>query len=76
MLGRFGSYLPTILILFVVFITLGDRLLPEPMKSASRNTRTSINEFLVNLSPQWNPKNPNERTEDAIKEQEDQIRKK
>jgi hypothetical protein len=58
------------IVLALLFITLGDRVLPEPLASASLKTRTSANEFLVGLFPNKQPKNPNKRTEDAIQKQE------
>jgi hypothetical protein len=58
------------LFLFLLFVAIGDKVLPEPMKTTSYQTRTSINKFLIGLIPNWNPKNPNERTEDAIEKQQ------
>lgn len=58
-------------LLFVVFVGIGDWVLPEPMKSASFNTRTNINKFLIGLFPSRKSKlKPHERTRKAIEEAE------
>jgi hypothetical protein len=56
-------------ILGFAFIAWGDRILPEPMKTVSFRTRTTIERFLLGMTPDWNPENPNERTEKAIEEE-------
>lgn len=62
---------PILLLLALVFIGFGDRFLPEPLKSASANTRTSINNAITGLFPSWRPSlDPHQRTEDAIEQQE------
>ncbi len=65
---------PTIILLFLlflVFVGIGDRVLPEPMKSASFNTRTNINKYLIGLFPTGRSKlKPHERTRKAIEETE------
>ena len=53
----------------LIFVSMGDKFLPEPLSSASLNTRTSINDFLISLFPQKEFTNPYERTEDAIDRQ-------
>lgn len=58
------------LVLFGLFVGIGDRVLPEPMKTNSLNTRTSLTKFVVGLIPNWKPKNPNDRTKEAIEQQE------
>ncbi len=63
--------LPSLLV-FLVFVSLGDKFLPEPLSSASFNTRSSINEFLISLFPEKEFTNPYERTEDAIDKQSEQ----
>ncbi|MEM7554491.1 MAG: hypothetical protein AAF378_10390 [Cyanobacteria bacterium P01_A01_bin.84] len=61
-----------LLVVFLLFIALGDSILPEPMKSASYNTRTGINNFVIGLFPSWEPKlDPKKRTRDAIEKTED-----
>ena len=60
-----------LLILFLLFVTLGDRILPKPLSTASVQTRTSLNNFFIGLFPQKGPKlNPNERTEKAVEQEE------
>ncbi len=60
-----------IFLLFAIFVGIGDSFLPEPMKSASLNTRTSINKSLVGLFPNRKSKlKPHERTQKAIEEAE------
>ena len=59
------------LLLSVLFVGIGDRFLPEPMKSASLNTRTTINKHLMGLFPTRESKlKPHERTNKAIEELE------
>lgn len=67
---RFKNFIGPLLILALLFITLGDRVLPAPLNEVSRNTRTSINKFLVGLFPDWHPTNPNERTEKEVEQLE------
>lgn len=57
----------TTLSLFV-FLLFGD-FLPQPLRSASQQTRNGMNEAVYSLFPSWRPKtNPYERTEKAIEE--------
>lgn len=60
-------------ILALLFITVGDRVLPEPLASASTNTRTNINQFLVGLFPDGKTKDLNQRTKEAVEQQEQQL---
>ncbi len=61
------SYIPFVLFLSIIFIGFGDKFLPQPLNTASTNTRNTINTYLSSLVPSWKPKtNPNERTEKAI----------
>ncbi|MGB3651641.1 MAG: hypothetical protein WBA41_10565 [Rivularia sp. (in: cyanobacteria)] len=65
------SYFILALLLFAVFVGIGDSVLPEPMKSASLNTRKTINETLIGLFPNRRSKiNPHKRTREAIEETE------
>ncbi len=65
---------PTIILLLlfcVLFVAIGDSVLPEPMKSASFNTRKTINKHLTGLFPTRKSKlKPHERTRKAIEEAE------
>ncbi|MGB3207868.1 MAG: hypothetical protein WBB28_23030 [Crinalium sp.] len=56
-----------VVILAVLFISVGDRFLPKPLNTASVQSRASLNNFLVGLFPAWKPKTkPSERTQKAI----------
>ena len=60
-----------VFLLFAIFVGIGDSFLPEPMKSASLNTRETINETLIGLFPNRRTKlNPHKRTREAIEEAE------
>ncbi len=67
---RAKSLLTIIAILFLLFISIGDRILPRPLGDASRNSRTQINEFLLSLFPKKELKNPHRRTEEIIRQVE------
>ncbi|HEY9882915.1 MAG TPA: hypothetical protein V6C98_04820 [Thermosynechococcaceae cyanobacterium] len=63
--------IPLFLILALVFIGFGDQFLPQPMRSASFNTRVALDSWMTNSFTVWKPKtNPNARTERAIQQQE------
>ncbi len=49
-----------------IFIGFGDRVLPNPLSSISLNTRTSINQFLIGLSPKLKSQNPDGKMEKAV----------
>ncbi|HBL15078.1 MAG TPA: hypothetical protein DD379_27535 [Cyanobacteria bacterium UBA11162] len=72
---RFKNLLTFGLILALLFITIGDRVLPKPLNEISYNTRTNINQFLIGLFPNWHPKNPNDRTRDAVEQLEPKDKK-
>ncbi|MDJ0734140.1 MAG: hypothetical protein QNJ47_08680 [Nostocaceae cyanobacterium] len=58
-----------LILLSLIFIGFGDSFLPQPLSSASRNTRTTINNLLVGIFPTWQPKTkPYERTQDALEQ--------
>ncbi|HEY9701905.1 MAG TPA: hypothetical protein V6C58_05645 [Allocoleopsis sp.] len=66
-LASLKSYIPFVIFLFLIFVGFGDKFLPQPLNSASTNTRNTINNYLYSLVPSWKPKNnPNERTEKEI----------
>lgn len=69
---RLDSILKLSIILGVLFISIGDRVLPHPMSTASTQTRQTVNQFLNELFPKWETVNPNAQTEKAIKEQENE----
>ena len=58
--------LQTGLLFFILFVGFGDRVFPSPLSEASYSTRTSINQFLQDLFPTPEIRNPNERTEKLI----------
>jgi hypothetical protein len=53
-------------ILAVLFISLGDRVLPQPMSTVSTQTRETIHQFLTGLFPKSQPENSHARTENAM----------
>ncbi|MFB2896849.1 hypothetical protein ACE1CI_28385 [Aerosakkonemataceae cyanobacterium BLCC-F50] len=61
---------PLLIVLFLLFVLLGDRIPFPPVSNASLQTRTTINNFMLGLFPKKQPKNPYERTERAIEKQE------
>ncbi len=63
-------YIPFLLIGFILFITLGDKLLPGELGKSSIQTREALNDFAFNLFPSTvkRPKNPYERTEKQLEE--------
>jgi hypothetical protein len=57
----------------ILFVALGDKVLPSPLKEMSTQVRNSVNNFLIGLVPDWKPSvNPYQRTEDALKKEEKQ----
>ncbi|GAP98302.1 hypothetical protein [Leptolyngbya sp. NIES-2104] len=53
----------------IVFIGFGDQVLPPEIGRYSFQVRSSIDQWLVNAVPNWQPKtNPYRRTEDAIQD--------
>lgn len=68
-----GKSITTLVIFFsLFFITLGDKILPKPLSTWSFQIRTSINNTLMGTFPEKEFKNPNKRTEDALKNTEQQ----
>lgn len=62
---------PIVLVVFLVFVSLGDRFLPDPLGKASTKTRTALNQFVLGLLPDWEPKtDPYGRTEEALEQEE------
>ena len=71
------TFTPVLLIIGLVFVGCGDKFLPEPLKSASINSRNGINQVVKGLFPERERKtNPYGRTEDAIDEIENPNQKK
>ncbi|BAZ11843.1 hypothetical protein NIES4071_36690 [Calothrix sp. NIES-4071] len=56
-------------ILGLIFVGFGDSFLPKPLSTASYQTRTTINNFVIGMFPAWQPKtDPYKRTQEAINE--------
>jgi hypothetical protein len=65
--------LPIGLVVFfgVAFIAFGDAVLPPVVGQYSYQTRTALNQMMINAFPSFKPKNnPYGRTEDALKKNE------
>lgn len=59
-----------IVLVAVLYIGLGDKVLPGALGETSAKTRQSINNFLIGLVPNWRPSvDPYQRTEDAIEQE-------
>jgi hypothetical protein len=54
------------IILGLLFVGIGDRVLPDPLATASADTRAHINQFFDGFLPDVQSFNPNRRTEEAI----------
>lgn len=54
----------------LLFIAIGDSILPDPFAEASLKTRNNVTQFLADLFPDWEPKDPSQRTKEAIDQQE------
>lgn len=54
------------IILGLLFVGIGDRVLPEPLATTSADTRANLNQFFSGLLPDWQPIDPHQRTEEAI----------
>jgi hypothetical protein len=66
------STVTLILVVGLIYIALGDTLLPAPFGTPSAQLRNRINQALIGAFPDWEPKtNPHQRTEEAIQEQSD-----
>lgn len=60
------TILTYLFILFLIFVTIGDKILPGSLGQASANTREGINNFVKGIFPKKEFKNPNERTEEEV----------
>ena len=64
-------YIPFFLMAFILFITLGDKVLLGALGKSSTQTRIALNNFAIDLFPNIKrPKNPNARTEKAVEDLE------
>ncbi|MGB2925552.1 MAG: hypothetical protein WBB82_09640 [Limnothrix sp.] len=57
-----------VVFLLIVFVTVGDLILPEPLKGASAKTKSALNSFILGIVPDKEFTNPNDRTEKAVEE--------
>ncbi|MBF2067708.1 MAG: hypothetical protein IGS39_25320 [Calothrix sp. C42_A2020_038] len=58
-----------LLLLMLIFVGFGDSFLPKPLSTASYQTRTTINNFVIGMFPAWRLKtNPHQKTQEAINE--------
>jgi len=64
------SLITVFIVLALIFVAVGDLFLPKPLSTASQQTRTTVNNFLVGLFPTRKPKNQYERTEKALEQEE------
>lgn len=55
----------------LLFISVGDNFLPQPLSNLSSNTRSHVNQFLMGLFPDEKPINVRERTDRVIEELEE-----
>jgi hypothetical protein len=72
---RLKSIFTAIALLSLLFIAIGDRLLPKPLSTASLQTRTTLNNYLMGLFPQKRFRNPNQKTEKAVQQLEQRNQK-
>lgn len=57
----------------VLYISVGDKVLPGALGETSAKARQSINNFLIGLVPSWKPSvDPYKRTEDALEQESKQ----
>ncbi|MGF1603339.1 MAG: hypothetical protein ACFCU8_15225 [Thermosynechococcaceae cyanobacterium] len=57
-----------LLALGLLFVSLGDRVLPAPVAGYSLSARTTLNKVLVGLLPSIKSQNPDAKTEETVKE--------
>ena len=55
-----------VLTIALLFIFLGDRVLPQPVAGYSLNTRTALNKMLIGLLPSIKRQNHDAKTEEAV----------
>ena len=52
----------------LLFIAIGDRILPKPLSQYSRQTRNTINQMILGLFPKELPERPSKQREDQLEE--------
>ncbi len=68
---NFHVNVPLLLLLSLLYIAIGDRILPQPIGKFSTQARTAINQAMTGSFPGWRPKtNPYKRTNDAIEREQ------
>ncbi len=68
---NFQVNVPLLLLLSLLYIAIGDRILPQPIGTFSTQARTAINQALTGSFPSWRPKtNPYKRTNEAIEREQ------
>ncbi|MFN5516070.1 MAG: hypothetical protein ACK5CA_15355 [Cyanobacteriota bacterium] len=60
--------LPPVIIGGVIFVGVGDKFLPQPLKSASADTREQINKALLQMMPKPKLKRPSEKRENQVEQ--------
>ena len=64
-------YIPFFIIGFILFVTVGDKVLPGELGKSSIQTRIALNNFALKLFPTVKrSKNPNAETEQELEELE------
>ncbi|MBE9231508.1 MAG: hypothetical protein ACLBM1_14830 [Cuspidothrix sp.] len=64
-------YIPFLIIGVILFLTIGDKILPGDLGKSSVQSRTALNNFALNLFPDIKqPRNPNESTEKEVEKLE------
>ena len=65
-----------LLLLSMLFIAVGDRVLPPAIGQYSFQTRAAFDRMLISLFRSWRPRtNPNQRTERAVEKLENRNRR-
>lgn len=59
-----------VITLVILFVLVGDIFLPEPLRSASKNTKAAINSVILGVIPDKGFDDPHDRTEKAVEELE------
>lgn len=70
---RLKGYGTIFIILALLFISIGDRLLPQPFSTYSWNTRTQMNDLLLGLFPRKKIERPSQKREDAMQQFEHRV---
>ncbi len=63
---RVKDAVPILLVLFLLFIVLGDRFLPSPVNRYSLQARTTLNQWVGQLFPRFRPIDINRQRETEV----------